>query len=100
MVQKLMEEANEEAEHKAFCDAEMSTNKQTRDQKTTEIAELKATIEELTAEASKTAKEIADLGDQIAAVDAAVQKATEERNEEKAKNTKVIEDTGNAKAAV
>merc|ERR1719428_2267428 len=45
MVQKLMEEANEEAEHKAFCDAEMSTNKQTRDTKTTEIAELKASIE-------------------------------------------------------
>merc|ERR1719160_733182 len=63
MVQKLMEEANEEAEHKAFCDAEMSTNKQTRDQKTTQIAELKAEIEELTAEASKTAKEIADLGE-------------------------------------
>jgi len=100
MVAKLMEEANEEAEHKAFCDAEMSTNKQTRDQKTTEIAELKASIEELTAEMSKTAKEIADLGDQIAAVDAAVQQATEERSEEKAKNTKVIEDTGNAKVAV
>merc|ERR1719160_558354 len=100
MVAKLMEEANEEAEHKAFCDAEMSTNKQTRDQKTTEIAELKASIEELTAEASKTAKEIADLGDQIAAVDAAVAKATEDRGEEKAKNTKVISDTKNAKAAV
>merc|ERR1719327_2273766 len=100
MVQKLMEEANEEAEHKAFCDAEMSTNKQTRDQKTTEIAELKASIEELTAEASKTAKEIADLGDAIAAVDAAVATATEDRNEEKAKNTKVLEDTKNAKVAV
>merc|ERR1719316_2273949 len=33
MIQKLMEEANEEAEHKGFCDAEMSTNKQTRDSK-------------------------------------------------------------------
>merc|ERR1719191_1064636 len=100
MVQKLMEEANEEAEHKAFCDAEMSTNKQTRDTKTTEMAELKASIEELTAEASKTSREIADLGDQIAATDAAVAKATEERNEEKAKNTKTLEDTKNAKVAV
>lgn len=100
MVQKLMEEANEEAEHKAFCDAEMSTNKQTRDTKTTEMAELKASIEELTAEASKTAKEIADLGAQIADTDAAVAKATEERQEEKAKNTKTIEDTKNAKVAV
>merc|ERR1719482_216078 len=100
MVKKLMEEANEEADHKAFCDAEMSTNKQTRDLKTTTIAELKASIEELTADAAKTSKEIADLGDQIAAIDAAVAKATEDRMEEKAKNTKVLEDTANAKAAV
>merc|ERR1719160_1257914 len=71
MVQKLMEEANEEAEHKAFCDAEMSTNKQTRDMKSTEMSELKASIEELTAEASKTAKEIADLGAQIGEIAAA-----------------------------
>merc|ERR1719310_2658528 len=34
MIQKLMEEANEEATHKAFCDTEMGTNKQTRDKKT------------------------------------------------------------------
>merc|ERR1719420_2825323 len=33
MVYKLMEEANEEAEHKGFCDTEMGTNKNTRDQK-------------------------------------------------------------------
>jgi len=100
MVAKLMEQANEEAEHKAFCDAEMSTNKQTRELKTTTIAELKASIEELTADAAKTSKEIADLGDAIAAVDAAVAKATEDRTEEKAKNTKVLADTANAKAAV
>jgi len=95
-----MEEANEEAEHKAFCDAEMSTNKQTRDQKTTEIAELKAQIEELTAESAKTAKEISEIGEQIVEIDAAMAKATEDRQDEKAKNTKTIEDTGNAKAAV
>merc|ERR1719379_112760 len=34
MIVKLMEEANEEAEHKGFCDTELSTNEQTRKQKT------------------------------------------------------------------
>ena len=33
MVVKLMEEANEEAEHKGWCDTELSTNEQTRKQK-------------------------------------------------------------------
>merc|ERR1719265_1206268 len=35
MIVKLMEEANDEAEHKGWCDTELSSNKQTRDTKTT-----------------------------------------------------------------
>merc|ERR1719327_1074244 len=57
MISKLMEEANEAADHKAFCDAEMSTNKQTRDSKTTESEELKADIEGLTADIAKLGEE-------------------------------------------
>merc|ERR1719262_1458346 len=87
MVMKLMEEANEEAEHKAFCDTEMGTNKQTRDQKAAEVDELTASIEEMTAETAKMATEIKDLNDQIAEIDAAVAKATTQRAEEKAKNS-------------
>jgi hypothetical protein len=37
MVIKLTEEATEEAEHKGFCDTELTTNKQTRDAKTTSV---------------------------------------------------------------
>merc|ERR1719428_99311 len=100
MVKKLMEEANEEADHKAFCDAEMSTNKQTRDQKSTSIEELKASIEELTSDSQKLAADIVDLSEQIKAIDDAVTKAQSERFDEKAKNTKTIEDAKNAKVAV
>merc|ERR1719311_1953304 len=54
MIQKLMQEATEEAEHKGFCDTELTTNKQTRDAmtaKATAIREAekeknKATIED------------------------------------------------------
>jgi len=49
MITKLTEEAQEEAEHKGFCDAELGSNKATRDTKTEESDVLKATIEELTA---------------------------------------------------
>merc|ERR1719316_594060 len=92
MITKLMEEANEEAEHKAFCDTEMNTNKQTRDKKTEVSETLSADIEELTADISKLASEITELGNQVAEIDAAVAKATADRNDEKAKNQQTLSD--------
>merc|ERR1719453_2920197 len=100
MIQKLMEEANEEAEHKGFCDAEMSTNKQTRDSKGEEAEELKADIEGFTADISKLAEEIAELADQITEIDASVAKATQDREAEKAKNMATIKDAEIANTAV
>merc|ERR1719271_2133941 len=100
MIFKLMEEATEEAEHKGFCDTELTTNKQTRDAKSTTVDELTAEITQLTAEAQKLAVEISDLGDQVKEIDDAVAKATENRNAEKAKNTATISDAVTAKAAV
>jgi len=100
MISKLMEEANEAADHKAFCDAEMSTNKQTRDSKATEAEELKADIEGFTADIAKLGEEITDLATQITAIDAAVTKATEDRTAEKAKNTATIQDAEVAYNAV
>merc|ERR1719191_1091106 len=92
MVSKLMEEANEEAEHKGFCDTEMGTNKNTRDTKTEEIEKLTALIEALTSDIAKLGKEAAGLSDEITALDAAVAKATAFRAEEKAKNTATVAD--------
>merc|ERR1712129_614934 len=34
LITRLMEEANDEAEHKGWCDTELSTNEQTRKEKT------------------------------------------------------------------
>ena len=38
LISNLMQEATEETEHKGFCDTELTTNKQTRDQKTEAVA--------------------------------------------------------------
>merc|ERR1719473_72293 len=100
MIQKLMEEATEEAEHKGFCDTELGTNKITRDSKTDEVASLTATIQELTADVAKLSEEITALSDAIAAIDAAMAKATTQRQAEKAKNTATIEDAKVASEAV
>merc|ERR1740117_2407327 len=40
LIVKLMEEANEEAEHKGWCDTELSTNEQTRKEKTEAVETL------------------------------------------------------------
>merc|ERR1719359_289134 len=100
MIIKLTEEATEEAEHKGFCDTELTTNKQTRDAKTTSVAELTAEIEQLTAEAQKLTVQNADLTKEIEDIDKAVAEATETRNAEKEKNAKTFADATAAKAAV
>merc|ERR1719182_1309670 len=99
MIQKLMQEATEEAEHKGFCDTELTTNKQTRDSKTEESDELTAESEKLTADIQQLVAEIATLGEEIAALDAMMAKATAIREAEKEKNKATIEDAKGAQAA-
>merc|ERR1719271_763172 len=95
-----MEEANEEAEHKGWCDTELATNKQTREKKTQEVESLTAQADQLTADIAKLTEEMADLTKAIAEIDAAVAEATANRNEEKAKNTETIADAKSAQTAV
>merc|ERR1719487_642229 len=49
MITKLIEQANEEATHKGWCDTEMAKNSHTRDAKTDEINTLTAKADKLTA---------------------------------------------------
>merc|ERR1719361_3030610 len=58
LIVKLMEEANSEADSKAYCDTELATNKQTREIKQQEVDELTAEIEANTAAIATLAKEI------------------------------------------
>jgi len=100
MIIKLTEEATEEAEHKGFCDTELTTNKQTRDFKTEQSSELNAEIEKLTADIAQYASQIADLGAAIEQIDAAVSEATATRVAEKEKNMATIADAQAGQAAV
>merc|ERR1719473_67660 len=61
LIAKLMEEANGEAEHKGFCDDELSTNEQTRVEKTEATESLHADIDELEASISMLTEDISDL---------------------------------------
>merc|ERR1719399_512547 len=99
MITKLMEEANEEAEHKGFCDTEMGTNKNTRDALSSEAEELDAEVKKLSADVAQLAEELTDIAEEISAIDASMSKATADREEEKAKNTATIEDAKTAQGA-
>jgi len=100
LIVRLMEEANEEAEHKGWCDTELSTNEQTRKEKTEAVETLHAEIDQLEASIAKLTEDIKDLTQAVAELDAAMAKATKLRQEEKAKNTETISDSEEAQAAV
>jgi hypothetical protein len=100
LIVRLMEEANEEAEHKGWCDTELSTNEQTRKEKTEAVETLHAEIDQLEASIAKLTEDISELTKAVAELDAAMAKATQLRTEEKAKNTETISDSQEAQTAV
>jgi len=100
LISKLMEEATSETEHKGWCDTELSTNKVTRDAKSSEISKLNADIEDLTAQIAQLGQDIEDLSSGVAELDAAMATATKERTEAKAKNAETVKEAKDAQAAV
>merc|ERR550537_828645 len=91
LITRLLEEANEEAEHKGWCDTELSTNEQTRKEKTEAVETLHAEIDQLGASIAKLTDDIGDLTKAVAELDAAMAKA---------KNTETISDSQDAQTAV
>merc|ERR1719213_1545997 len=100
LIVRLMEEADEEAEHKGWCDTELSTNEQTRKEKTEAVERLHAEIDELEASVAQLTEQISELTQAVAELDAAMAKATTIRQDEKAKNAETIKDSQDAQTAV
>eukprot|EP00444_Apocalathium_aciculiferum_P056519 CAMPEP_0183598986 /NCGR_PEP_ID=MMETSP0371-20130417/179204_1 /TAXON_ID=268820 /ORGANISM="Peridinium aciculiferum, Strain PAER-2" /LENGTH=723 /DNA_ID=CAMNT_0025811049 /DNA_START=65 /DNA_END=2233 /DNA_ORIENTATION=- len=100
LIVRLMEEANEEADHKGWCDTELSTNEQTRKEKTEAVETLHAEIDQLEASIAKLTEDIAELTKAVAELDAAMAEATKLRQDEKAKNEQTITDSQEAQTAV
>jgi len=96
---RLMEEANEEAEHKGWCDKELSTNEQTRKEKTDAVESLHAQKDELEASIAKLTEDIQNLNQAVADLTSAMAKATKIRGEEKTENLATIKDAKEAQTA-
>jgi len=100
LISKLNEEATAETEHKGWCDAELAKNKQTRESRSADVAELTANIEDLTADIAQLTQDIADLAKAVKELDEAMAAATEERTSSKAANEQTIKEAKEAQAAV
>jgi len=100
LIVRLMEEANEEMEHKGWCTAELSTNQQTRNEKTNQVESLHAEVDQLQASISKMTEEISEFTQAVADLDAAMAEASKLRSHDKAKNVETISDAQEAQIAV
>jgi|Transcript_47121 hypothetical protein len=100
LIVRLMEEANEEAEHKGWCDTELSTNEQTRKEKTEAVEMLHAEIDQLKSSIAQLGEDISDLSKSVAELDQAMATATSQRQSEKAENEATIKDAQDAQTAV
>merc|ERR1712048_1009509 len=86
LIVRLMEEANEEATHKGWCDTELSTNEQAPKEKTEAVETLHAEKDELEASIAKLTEDVAELTAEVAKLTASMAESTKMRQEEKATN--------------
>jgi len=100
MITRLLNEANEDAQHEGFCDKEIGKSKVTRNKLSEDIDGLAAAVEDGKATIMMLTEEIATLSKEVADLDASVAEATKIRQEEKAKNKVTVSDTQAAQTAV
>jgi len=100
MISKLVQESTAEIEHKGWCDTELGTNKQTRDQKTEAVEQLTADKEDQTSLIAQLTQDIEDLAAAIKELEVAMAEQTAERTASQQKNEQTIADAKAAQIAV
>jgi chromosome segregation ATPase len=100
MIAKLVQQANEEASQKAFCDEEKAKSKKEQDAKLMRSDDLKSRIDSASATKAQLGESIKELQGEIAEIDKASGEATKIRNDEKAAYLKAKKDYKDAGKAV
>jgi len=100
MISKLVQEQTEETEHKGWCDTELTTNKQTRDQKTEAVEELTAEKEDQETLIAQLTQAIEDLTKESLELAKAMAEATAERQASHETNEATVVDAKAAQVAV
>merc|ERR1719281_1308227 len=92
LIERLMQEAADEANHKGWCDKETSAAKQARTYNAEEIVELNGRLATSEALRDKLAEEIAILEAEIKELEDQLAKATKLRADEKAENAATVKE--------
>jgi len=100
MITRLLNEANEDAQHEGFCDKEIGKSKVTRNKLSEDIDGLAAAVDDGKATIMMLTEEVATLTKEVADLDASVAEATKIRSEEKATNKVTVADSQAAQSAV
>jgi len=100
LIQQLLHEAAGESEHKGWCDAELGTNKITREKLGDDIEGLTAKIDEGEAAIAQIAERLSLLAQEVSELSTAMAQATAIRDDERAKNVQTIKDAVQAQKAV
>merc|ERR1711972_612004 len=84
MIEKLEEEAEADATHKAYCDKELAESNEKKSDKTNEIAKLSTKIDQMSARSSQLKSEVAALEKSLAELAASQSEMDSMRKEENA----------------
>merc|ERR1719428_422880 len=99
MVEKLLAEAAEEADQKAFYDKEMGETNGSMNEKQGKLDTVNARIEKSTSRSESLTEEVRTLSSELAEIDAATSEATAIRTEEKATFDKSSKDYAESQEA-
>jgi len=100
MIEKLLEEEADEANHKGWCDEEISKTVKARDYRLSDIEGLHANLEELNAREEKLDLEKAELEEQIKTLQSDYANQTAARADEKAENEYTVTEAKDGVSAI
>jgi len=100
LIERLLQEAGNEANQKGWCDKAISDAEQKREYSAKAIEELNGQMAKLEATRDKLAQELVVLADEIAALKESREEATEMRADEKAENANTVTEAQEGLSAV
>jgi len=100
LIERLLQEAADEANHKGWCDKEMGKAKQSRKLKAEAVRSLNTKLADNEAKRDQLAEDTARLAKEIQDLDDSLEQLTKERADESAENEATVSEAEEGKAAV